>query len=55
MPPSQASAGAATAKAKPAVKGNADPMDASKQIAAKIAQLELETAGEKDQDAEIGA
>ncbi|KAF1815853.1 hypothetical protein P152DRAFT_455567 [Eremomyces bilateralis CBS 781.70] len=53
MPPSQASAGAVPAKAKTAVKGNPDPIDASKQIAAKIAQLELETAGEKDQDAEI--
>jgi hypothetical protein len=32
----------------------ADPTDASKQIAAKIAQLEQDAAGEKDQEAEIG-
>lgn len=35
-------------------KKGADPTDASKQIAAKIAQLEMDAAGEKDQDAEIG-
>jgi len=35
-------------------KKSTDPADASKQIAAKIAQLELDAAGEKDQEAEIG-
>lgn len=35
-------------------KKNADPVDASKQIAAKIAQLEQNAAGEKDQEIEIG-
>ncbi|KAF2141833.1 uncharacterized protein K452DRAFT_308888 [Aplosporella prunicola CBS 121167] len=34
-------------------KKGADPRDASEQIAAKIAQLELDAAGEKDQDIEI--
>lgn len=34
-------------------KKNTDPIDASKQIAAKIAQLELDAAGERDQEAEI--
>lgn len=32
-----------------------DPSEASKLIAAKISQLELDAAGEKDQEAEIGA
>lgn len=32
-----------------------DPTEASKLIAAKISQLELDAAGEKDQEAEIGA
>jgi hypothetical protein len=32
-----------------------DPNEASKLIAAKISQLELDAAGEKDQEAEIGA
>lgn len=36
-------------------KKSTDPTDASKQIAAKIAQLELDAAGEKDQEAEVGA
>ncbi|KAK3056122.1 hypothetical protein LTS18_011694, partial [Coniosporium uncinatum] len=36
-------------------KKSTDPADASKQIAAKIAQLELDAAGEKDQEAEIEA
>ena len=36
-------------------KKNADPNDASKQIAAKIAQLEQDAAGDKEQEAEIGA
>jgi hypothetical protein len=31
-----------------------DPSEASKLIAAKISQLELDAAGEKDQEAEIG-
>lgn len=31
-----------------------DPTEASKLIAAKISQLELDQAGEKDQEAEIG-
>jgi hypothetical protein len=35
-------------------KKNSDPADAGKQIAAKIAQLEQDAAGEKDQDVEIG-
>lgn len=35
-------------------KKNADPADASKQIAARLAQLEQDAAGEKDQEAEIG-
>ncbi|EON66792.1 hypothetical protein W97_06040 [Coniosporium apollinis CBS 100218] len=34
-------------------KKSTDPTDASKQIAAKIAQLELDAAGEKDQEAEV--
>lgn len=38
------------AKAKKAT----DPNEASKLIAAKISQLELDAAGEKDQEAEIG-
>lgn len=33
----------------------ADNSEASKLIAAKISQLELDAAGEKDQEAEIGA
>lgn len=32
-----------------------DPTEASKLIAAKISQLELDAAGEKDQEAEIGS
>jgi hypothetical protein len=40
-------------KAKP--KKATDPNEASKLIAAKISQLELDAAGEKDQEAEIGA
>ena len=35
-------------------KKTTDPNEASKLIAAKISQLELDAAGEKDQEAEIG-
>lgn len=41
-----------TRKAKP--KKVADPNETSKLLAAKISQLELDAAGEKDQEAEIG-
>jgi hypothetical protein len=41
-------------KSKPKSKAT-DPNEASKLIAAKISQLELDAAGEKDQEAEIGA
>ncbi len=48
----------AASTAPPPKKGKAkkstDPADASKQIAAKIAQLEQDAAGEKDMEAEIG-
>lgn len=37
------------------MKKTTDPNEASKLIAAKISQLELDAAGEKDQEAEIGA
>ena len=36
-------------------KKNADPPDARQQIAARLAQLEQDAAGERDQDIEIGA
>jgi len=51
-PPTQSLSASQTAK-KGKGKKNADPVDASKQIAAKIAQLELDAAGERDQEAEI--
>jgi hypothetical protein len=44
----------ASKKSKPKSKAT-DPNEASKLIAAKISQLELDAAGEKDQEAEIGA
>jgi hypothetical protein len=44
----------ASKKSKPKSK-TTDPNEASKLIAAKISQLELDAAGEKDQEAEIGA
>src|SRR5579871_1867219 len=43
----------ASKKSKPKLKPT-DPNEASKLIAAKISQLELDAAGEKDQEAEIG-
>jgi hypothetical protein len=43
----------ASKKSKPKSKPT-DPNEASKLIAAKISQLELDAAGEKDQEAEIG-
>lgn len=49
--PPPAPAGPPPKKAKN--KKGTDPRDASEQIAAKIAQLELDAAGEKDQDVEI--
>jgi hypothetical protein len=36
-------------------KKTADPNETSKLLAAKISQLEQDAAGEKDQEAEIGA
>ena len=44
-----------TASKKAKAKKATDPNEASKLIAAKISQLELDAAGEKDQEAEIGA
>ncbi len=52
-PSTQAAASSAGKKAK--AKKAPDPNEASKLIAAKISQLELDAAGEKDQEAEIGA
>jgi hypothetical protein len=52
-PANQAGLSNASKKAKP--RKTADPNEASKLIAAKISQLELDAAGEKDQEAEIGA
>jgi hypothetical protein len=50
--------GSQSASANAAKKGKqkkaTDPNEASKLIAAKISQLELDAAGEKDQEAEIG-
>jgi hypothetical protein len=48
--PSNMASGAKKGKQKKAT----DPNEASKLIAAKISQLELDAAGEKDQEAEIG-
>jgi hypothetical protein len=53
MAGSQPSASANAAK-KGKQKKATDPNEASKLIAAKISQLELDAAGEKDQEAEIG-
>jgi hypothetical protein len=50
VPLQQASNSAKKGKGKKAT----DPNEASKLIAAKISQLELDAAGEKDQEAEIG-
>lgn len=54
MTSSQPSTLAPVAAKKGKGKKNTDPVDASKQIAAKIAQLEQDAAGEKDQEIEIG-
>lgn len=54
MASSQPPAPAPVATKKGKGKKNTDPVDASKQIAAKIAQLEQNAAGEKDQEIEIG-
>jgi hypothetical protein len=48
--PPAAAAASKKAKAKKAT----DPTEASKLIAAKISQLELDAAGDKEQEAEIG-
>jgi hypothetical protein len=48
-------AGLSNALKKGKIKKTTDPNEASKLIAAKISQLELDAAGEKDQEAEIGA
>lgn len=48
------SSGSANAAKKGKQKKATDPNEASKLIAAKISQLELDAAGEKDQEAEIG-
>jgi hypothetical protein len=50
MPPASAGAKVKKAKAKKAV----DPNETGKLLAAKINQLELDAAGEKDQEQEIG-
>lgn len=47
--------GLSNASKKGKMKKTTDPNEASKLIAAKISQLELDAAGEKDQEAEIGA
>src|ERR1700722_14363118 len=47
--------GSANASKKTKAKKATDPNEASKLIAAKISQLELDAAGEKDQEVEIGA
>lgn len=47
--------GLSNASKKSKAKKATDPNEASKLIAAKISQLELDAAGEKDQEAEIGA
>ena len=54
MASSQPTTPAPVASKKGKGKKNTDPVDASKQIAAKIAQLEQDAAGEKDQEIEIG-
>ena len=48
-------AGYSTSAKKGKQKKATDPNEASKLIAAKISQLELDAAGEKDQEAEIGS
>jgi hypothetical protein len=48
------SSASANAAKKGKQKKATDPNEASKLIAAKISQLELDAAGEKDQEAEIG-
>lgn len=48
------SAGASTTAKKAKSKKATDPNEASKLIAAKISQLEIDAAGEKDQEVEIG-
>ncbi len=52
--PNDANARAPASK-KVAAKKATDPSETSKLLAAKISQLELDKAGEKDQEAEIGA
>jgi hypothetical protein len=52
---SSSQAGLSNASKKAKAKKVTDPNEASKLIAAKISQLELDAAGEKDQEAEIGA
>lgn len=52
-PPAPAPAPTTTKKAK--AKKATDPSEQQKQIQAKIAQLELDQVGEKEQDLEIGA
>ena len=54
MAPSTSAATAAANGVKKKGKKTPDPLDAKKQLEAKIAQLELDAAGEKDQEAEIG-
>lgn len=52
---SSSQAGLSNASKKAKARKATDPNEASKLIAAKISQLELDAAGEKDQEAEIGA
>lgn len=49
------SSSSSSSSKKARAKKSANPNDASKLIAAKISQLELDAAGEKDQEVEIGA
>lgn len=53
--PAPAPATAPVSKKAAKGKKNTDPADASKQIAARLAQLEQDAAGDKEQEAEIGA
>jgi len=53
--PSTQHAAAAAAPKKGKGKKAADPSEQQKQIQAKIAQLELDAAGDREQEAEIGA
>lgn len=53
-PPVPAPNGANASQKKGKTKKNADPVDATKAIQARISQLVQEQAGEKDQEAEIG-